>query len=47
MSRSFVQIKQEAPYNYRKEIYMNNKYLRKENEDDLDYAMRLIDIKKE
>lgn len=26
---------------------MNNKYLRKENEDDLDYAMRLIDIKKE
>lgn len=25
---------------------MNNKYLRKENEDDLDYAMRLIDIKK-
>lgn len=26
---------------------MNTKYLRKENEDDLDYAMRLIDIKKE
>lgn len=26
---------------------MNSKYLRKENEEDLDYAMRLIDIKKE
>lgn len=26
---------------------MNYKYLKKENEDDLDYAMRLIDIKKE
>lgn len=26
---------------------MNSKYLRKENEDSLDYAMRLIDIKKE
>lgn len=25
---------------------MNSKYLRKENEDSLDYAMRLIDIKK-
>ena len=26
---------------------MNSKYLIKENEEDLDYAMRLIDIKKE
>ena len=26
---------------------MNSKYLRKENEDELDYAMRLIEIKKE
>lgn len=26
---------------------MNPKYLRKDNEDDLDYAMRLVEIKKE
>lgn len=32
---------------YRKVDYMNSKYLRKENEEDLDYAMRLVDIKKE